>query len=281
MRPSLKPCFSRSLAQAGGRIHLAAHSHHLWPDASWSGQQAAWDDAATLWDAKWARVFGAVIPAAQAHVARLLNLADPSTIAWAPNTHDFVRRLLSACPPGVARVLTTDGEFHSLARQLARLEEDGLAVVERVAVRPFATFADRFRRAARGAHDLVFFSQVLFGSGHAMPDLPALVDAVADPATLVAIDGYHGFMAVPTDLARIQHRAFYLAGGYKYAMSGEGLLLPALPARLSRPARAIPDGTRHSGRSRTLGPARSPTATAAIDSWGRPSIRRDYTASTR
>jgi selenocysteine lyase/cysteine desulfurase len=40
---------------------------------------------------------------------------------------------------------------------------------------------------------------------------------------LVVIDGYHGFMAVPTDLSRIASRAFYLAGGYKYAMAGEGV----------------------------------------------------------
>jgi selenocysteine lyase/cysteine desulfurase len=36
------------------------------------------------------------------------------------------------------------------------------------------------------------------------------------------IDGYHGFMALPTDLSALAHRAFYIAGGYKYAMAGEG-----------------------------------------------------------
>ncbi len=41
--------------------------------------------------------------------------------------------------------------------------------------------------------------------------------------TLVVIDGYHGFMAVPTDLSAIAGRAFYLAGGYKFGMSGEGV----------------------------------------------------------
>ena len=41
--------------------------------------------------------------------------------------------------------------------------------------------------------------------------------------TFVVIDGYHGFMAMPTMLESIQDRAFYVAGGYKYAMSGEGV----------------------------------------------------------
>jgi selenocysteine lyase/cysteine desulfurase len=36
------------------------------------------------------------------------------------------------------------------------------------------------------------------------------------------VDGYHGFMALPTDLERVAPRVFYLAGGYKYAMAGEG-----------------------------------------------------------
>lgn len=227
---SLKSHFSRSLAGAGQRIHLAAHSHHLWPDASYAGHMAAWDDAATRFDAKWSHVFAEVIPTAQRHIARRLNLADPAAIAFAPNTHDFLRRLLSACPPRTPpRVLTTDGEFHTLTRQLARLAQDGMVDVTTVPVRPFATFQERFAHAAGGRFDLVFVSQVFFNAGWVVADLTALIDAVIDPYALVAIDGYHGFMARPTDLSRIQHRAFYLAGGYKYAMSGEGVCFMHCP----------------------------------------------------
>ncbi len=228
---SLKSHFSRSLAGGGERLHLAAHSHHLWPDSSFDGHMAAWQDAATVWDGKWSHVFGTVIPEAQRHIAGRLGLRDPSTIAFAPNTHDFLRRLLSACPSGrPPRVLTTDGEFHTLARQLARLREDGLADVTTLPVRPFTTFHERFAAAAsQGAFDLVFVSQVFFNSGWMVPDLAALVNALPHPDTLIAIDGYHGFMAVPTGLAAIQHRAFYMAGGYKYAMSGEGVCFMHCP----------------------------------------------------
>jgi selenocysteine lyase/cysteine desulfurase len=38
----------------------------------------------------------------------------------------------------------------------------------------------------------------------------------------VVVDGYHGFMAMPTDLSAVADKVFYLAGGYKYAMAGEG-----------------------------------------------------------
>ena len=40
------------------------------------------------------RVFGEVVPAARRHVARVLNLPDPGTVVFAPNTHEFLRRLL-------------------------------------------------------------------------------------------------------------------------------------------------------------------------------------------
>jgi selenocysteine lyase/cysteine desulfurase len=52
----------------------------------------------------------------------------------------------------------------------------------------------------------------------------------------VAIDGYHGFMATPTDLSGVADRVFYLAGGYKYAMAGEGVcFLHAPPGFAPRP----------------------------------------------
>ena len=216
------PHFSRFLGAVPGRLHVAAHSHHPWPDVTFEAQQQAWLDAARLVDDKWDEIFGALLPEAAAHITGRLGLSDPETIAFAPSTHALVMRLLSCLTPPI-RILTTDAEFHSFARQAARLEEDGLAVVERVAAEPFATFPERFGAAAgRGGHDLVYLSHVFFNSGYVVPDLAALVAAVAATEALVVIDGYHGFMAVPTDLSGIEDRAFYVAGGYKYAMAGEG-----------------------------------------------------------
>jgi kynureninase len=218
-----------------GRIHLAAHSHHYWPDAACAAQARVIGDTARLVDDKWSLIFGELIPRVQRGIAKILALPDPATIAVAPNTHDFVRRLLSALPPGrPARVLTTDSEFHSFTRQVARLEEDGLIIPVRVPTEPFESFPARFAAAARRGHDLVFVSQVFFNSGATAGDLAALVAAAPD--ALLAIDGYHGFMALPTDLSAIAHRAFYLAGGYKYAMAGEGAcFLHCPPGHAPRP----------------------------------------------
>jgi selenocysteine lyase/cysteine desulfurase len=213
--------------------HFAAHSHHPWPDVSFGAQQEAWHDAAHFLDRKWDHVFAEVIPAAQAHVARTLGLPDPTTIAFGPNTHAFVVRLLSCFPANKpVRVLTTSSEFMSFARQIARAEEDRRAIVTRIATEPFDTFEARFAEAAaKGEHDLVFFSQVFFDSGFAVPDLTRIVAAVRNPETLVVVDGYHAFMAVPVDLREIANRAFYLAGGYKYAMAGEGCCFLHCPPR--------------------------------------------------
>jgi selenocysteine lyase/cysteine desulfurase len=223
--------FSRFLAAEPERIHFAAHSHHYWPDVTFAAQQRCWEDAARYADEKWGSIFDEVVPAVQTGIARVLNLADPSTIAFAPNTHEFLCRLLSALPAErPSRILTSDGEFHSATRQIARLEEDRLIDVERIAVEPAQTFAQRFAAACgRGGHDLVYVSQVFFNSGAAAGDLSALAGAVRDADTLIAVDGYHGFMALPTDLAPVADRIFYLAGGYKYAMAGEGVCFMHCP----------------------------------------------------
>jgi selenocysteine lyase/cysteine desulfurase len=222
MPTSYKAHFSQFLGHDPQLLHAAAHSHHPWPDVTFAAQQQAWLDAAALHDDKWDRIFGEVIPAAQRNIAGRLGLPDPTSIAFAPNTHELVSRVVS-CLPTPARVLTSDAEFHSLTRQLARWEEAGRVTVQRVPSVPLPSFGERFAAAAAaGGHDLVFVSHVLFDSGLVVQEIPAMVGAVPDDATFVVLDGYHGFMAIPTDLSPIADRAFYTAGGYKYAMAGEG-----------------------------------------------------------
>lgn len=224
-------------AAAPRRINLAAHSHHDWPDVTRAAQIEAWDDAAAQAGEKWGIVFGQMLPEIAAGIARHLHLPDPATLAFAPNTHEFLRRIVSAFDPRAPlSVLASDAEFHTFRRQMARLAEDGLVRLAQVPAEPFATFADRFCAAARAAPpDLAFASQVFFTSGAAAGSLQAI--AAAMPArTVLAIDGYHGWMAVPTDLSAIADRAFYLSGGYKYAMAGEGAcFLHAPPGLLERP----------------------------------------------
>lgn len=213
---SFKHLFSRSLKAAPDRLHFAAHSHHLWPDASYDGQVEAWNDAARLADHKWDRVFGEVIPEAQQHVVRELALPDPLSIAFSPNTHDFLVRIASALPMERPRVLASDGEFHSFRRQSLRWHEAGRIELTTVPLDQL------MQTASSGAFDLIFASQVQFNSGQVLPHLAELAALARPEGPWLVIDGYHGFMATPTDLSPIADRAFYLSGGYKYAMAGEG-----------------------------------------------------------
>lgn len=227
---SWKPLFSRALAAAPGRLHMAAHSHHLWPDATRAAQIAAWEDGVTLADHKWDKVFGEVVPAAQAGIAAELGLPSPDSLAFAPNTHEFIVRLVSAKERRPVRILSTDGEFHSFRRQSARWVENGDILLETVATDPWDSFADRFAARARsGEHDVIFASHVFFKTGRVFDRVLELADLSHPDGPWLVIDGYHGFMAMPTDLAAVADRVFYTAGGYKYAMAGEGAAFLHVP----------------------------------------------------
>lgn len=221
-----KDLFSRALAAAPGRLHMAAHSHHLWPDVTFAAHMKAWEDAAALADRKWDRALGEVYPAAQSLVARELALPSPGSVVFAPNTHTLLTVLRSAMPRRPARVLASDGEFHSFRRQAARWAEAGdieLTLIPSEA----PDFPARFRAAAQrgsggGAFDLIFVSQVFFKTGRVFKDVWDLAALSRPEGPWVVVDGYHGFRAVPTDLSDVADRLFYVAGGYKYAMAGEG-----------------------------------------------------------
>ncbi len=230
----LKSHFSRSAGAPGAPLHFAAHSHHPWPDITQGAQQAYWNDAARLLDRKWEMIFREVLPEGQGHIARHLSLPDPRTVVFAPNTHTLLLRILSATR-GLPKhnVLTTDSEFHSFTRQMNRLAEDELVNLVRVPVEPFPTFAKRFTAALaeRDDWDVVWLSHVFFNSGFVLTnqDIAGILAAIADRETFVVLDGYHSFMALPVDLSAFADRVFYIAGGYKYAMAGEGVCFMHCP----------------------------------------------------
>ena len=225
---SYKHLFSRFLENAGTRLHFAAHSHHYWPDASYEAHCAAWHCAAQHVDGKWGPVFSEVMEEARTHIAKRLSLPSSSSLCFAPNTHEFVVRLhsLFSSPP---KILTTDSEFHSFRRQCQRWGEAGMAEVDVVPCEPFSSLAERIEeRLQSNSYDWVYISQVFFNSGFVVEDLERIVSSIPKD-TIITVDGYHGFMAVPTDLGAIADRIFYIAGGYKYAMAGEGVCFMHCP----------------------------------------------------
>lgn len=227
--------FQRALAAAPGRLHFAAHSHHLWPDASYVGQIAAWEDAARLADRKWERVMGELWPAAQRHVADELKLPDPASVVFSSNTHDFLLRIASAIAGRPLRILSGDGEFHSFRRQAARWVEAGEA--EWRTVPGGAGMGGKLAEAARAYEPhLIIASHVGFSTGAIADDLAEVAALCRPDGPWLVVDGYHGFMALESDFAALAPHAFYTGGGYKYAMAGEGCaFLHAPPGYAPRP----------------------------------------------
>lgn len=225
---SWKSHFSRFFDANEGTLHFAAHSHHYWPDVTFEAQRDVWRDAAAHVDSKWDKVFSEVLPQSQELVARAIGGSDPRSIAFAVNTHELLLRLVSCIERSPVRILTSDAEFHSFSRQAQRWQEAGVAKMEIVPAEPFDTFEERFLERASGDHDLVYVSHVAFNSGFVFERLEELA-ASAPKEALLVLDGYHSFMALPFDWSAVEDRAFYLSGGYKYAMAGEGCCFLVCP----------------------------------------------------
>ena len=117
----LAPHYSRF--RVAERLLLTGHSHQAWPDVGFEAQQQAWLDAAEFVDGKWAK---AEEQAQQVRVGFARLVGTPADeIALGQNTHELVTRWLSALPLATRpRLITTDGEFHSMRRQLDRLAEE-------------------------------------------------------------------------------------------------------------------------------------------------------------
>lgn len=221
-----------------GKIHLAAHSHHFWPDVSLEGHTQYWQDAATYSDTKWNKILGEKLESAQKHIAAILKLKNYQNLAFASNTHELVTRLLSCFLGSESlRVLTTDSEFHSFSRQIKRLAELPKVEVTYLDAED-EKFEQKLLEESSKSYEIIFISQVFFNSGKVL-DLKLVEQILQQKAseTLVVVDGYHGFCAIPTDLSSLEDKVFYLAGGYKYAQAGEGMCFMAIPQNCQlRPA---------------------------------------------
>lgn len=233
-----KKLYSRFIEGHKGKLHFAAHSHHFWPDVSREAQLEYWDDCAKSSDHKWDRVFSEIIPGVQKHIARILNLKETDQIVFAPNSHELSTRLLSLfLGKEKLKILTTSSEFHSWKRQVLRLKELPLVEVKMLDVETPSALMSELKEELKKNPDILFISQVFFDSGMAFTqkELEEIV-AMTPKETMIVIDGYHGFAAIPTDLSSLEGRIFYLAGGYKYAQAGEGVGFMVVPKGNWRPA---------------------------------------------
>ena len=203
------------------RLLLTGHSHQAWPDCGFDAQSRAWLDAAELVDDKWERAY------TQAEVvrrgfARLLDDA-PERIALGASTHELVVRFLSALPLRQRpRLVTTDGEFHTIRRQLDRLGEAGIEVI-RVRAHPVRDAAARLAAAVTERTAAVLVSAVLFETGEIVPGLADVLATCRRSGVELLVDAYHALNVVPFSLrAAGLTDTYVVGGGYKYCQLGEG-----------------------------------------------------------
>jgi kynureninase len=210
------------------RLLLTGHSHQAWPDRGFEAQGEAWLDAAKYVDDKWEHAF-ARAERVREGFARLLGDAGGG-IALAPNTHELVVRLLSALPLRARpRVVTTDGEFHTIRRQLDRLAEEGLELI-RVAEAPVESIAARLAHEVDDRTAAVLVSAVFFDTGRIARGLGEVAAACRRHGAALLVDVYHALNVVPVSLkAEGLGDAFVVGGGYKYCQLGEGNCFLRLP----------------------------------------------------
>lgn len=217
------------------RLLLTGHSHQAWPDVGYEAQLEAWRDAAELVDDKWDRAFAKAERVRQGFARLLGDRAEH--IALGLNTHELVVRFLSGLDlRRRPRLVTTDGEFHTIRRQLDRLAEEGIEVVK-VPSHPAEAVADRLARAATDRTAAVLVSAVLFANARIVPDLDRVMEACRRVGAELLVDAYHALNVVPFSLADLRlDGAYVTGGGYKYCQLGEGnCFLRVPPGSAMRP----------------------------------------------
>ncbi len=223
--------------RVGERLLLSGHSHQAWPDVARAGILQSFDDAARAIDEKWA------LAEAQAERVRegyRALLDDPTgEIALGANTHELIVRWLSALPLAAKpRLVTTDGEFHTVRRQLARLTRlaplaDGGLEVVRVAAHPVESLAERLAATIDERTAAVLTSAVFFETARIVPRLGELADECRRRETPLLIDAYHALGVLPFSLSGLGlESALVTGGGYKYLQLGEGNAFLRLPKGL-------------------------------------------------
>lgn len=203
------------------RILLTGHSHQAWPDVAREGQLLAFEHAALHVDDKWALAF------AQADLVRAgfaERLGDSrGDYVLGQNTQELLVRWLSALPlDRKPHLVTTDGEFHSMRRLLARLNETALTVT-RVATEPVNTLSERLWAACTDNTAAIMCSMVLFQTGQVVPHMNTLAQRCDERNLPLLLDAYHLVNALPFSMdTELPDSTFVVGGGYKYCQLGEG-----------------------------------------------------------
>ncbi len=135
----------------------------------------------------------------------------------------LIIRFLSALPINKdVNIVTTDGEFHTIRRQLDRLSEEGIEIIK-VESSPTELVADKLISKINNKTIAVLVSKVFFNSGEIVNDLSSVVKKCEVMGVYLLVDAYHALNVVPFSIKNEKlEGAFVVGGGYKYCQLGEG-----------------------------------------------------------
>ncbi len=223
-------------AAVAQRIQLTGHIHQALPDVCEQAYKEHWDCLNKHGEERWDEVF-ARADQVRAGFAQMIDSAAEN-IALATNLHElFVRFLsiLSLSPEH--KILTTDAEHPSVARQLARLNEEGLVQVVSVPADPASDVVERLSAAIDEKTIAVCVSSVNFITGHQTLELDTLMPLCQKVGAELFVDAY---LSVNVQHFSVEEynlkQAFVAAGGAKYCQMGNGTcFMHVPPARDFRP----------------------------------------------
>lgn len=227
----LQPYYSEF--DVSNRILLSGHSHQAWPNVAKDGLLACFSDAANHIDDKWGAAFE------KAEIVRDFYrdlMGEPNgQIALGQSTHELILRFLSdlACfkskKNSPIKIVTTNGEFHSMRRQLDRLKDLNIQI-NVVDTHPAETLAERVINELDDTTDAVMVSAVFFASSRIFHGVADVAIAAKDLSIPCLIDAYHALNVIPFNLYDWRlDSAFIVGGGYKYCQAGEGNCFMRIP----------------------------------------------------
>lgn len=204
------------------KLLFTGHSHQAWPDKAFEGMLEYHQDAAELADNKWERASAKVERVKSAYRKVLGDISGHITIAQ--NTHEVLVRFLSALPLAKKpKLITTNGEFHTIRRQFDRLSEENWIEIKKVDAYPANSVAERIIAEIDDKTSAVFVSSVYFQNAVIVQGIKEIYDACQKHGCEMLIDTYHQLNAVPFSVDELGiENAYIIGGGYKYMQFGEG-----------------------------------------------------------
>jgi selenocysteine lyase/cysteine desulfurase len=214
----LQPHYSKF--DVANRLLFTGHSHQAWPDVTFDAVNDYMTMVATQIDKKWGFAFEKT-EQIRDYLRRYYD--DPNGLyCREENTHILIVSWLSSLDLiSKPKILTTDGEFHSLYRQLRRLDEAGLDV-HYLPHQNDNELLEAIRKNADEKTSAIMLSRVYFESSKVNTRLTEIAQIARERGIPLMIDDYHGTNVVPLSIREAKlEDCFILIGGYKYLQWGE------------------------------------------------------------